>query len=99
FNIEQLEVTYGDTRLTAKGVMHIKASGYLDGALKTRVSQLDSLLNKLQAREVLSASKAKAAGTLLGLFDRGNGVAADLRFKDGELFWGPVKLGRHPVLF
>ncbi len=99
FNVEEFVATYGDTQLAAKGEIKIKASGYLEGSLKTRVNRLDALLTRLQAQEVLTASKARAAQTLLGLFDRGNGVAADLRMKNGELFWGPLKLGRHPVLF
>ncbi len=99
FRIEKIQATYGDTELTAQGTVHIEATGFLDGSLTTRVIKLNGLLDRLRERQVITPKKAKAAGALLGLLDRGDGNSADLRFKNGELFWGPVKLGRHPALF
>ena len=63
------------------------------------MTNLVAFMGKLQERRMITPKNAKAASTLLGLFDRGDGVAAELRFKQGEVFWGPLKLGRQFPLF
>ncbi|MGI9465164.1 MAG: DUF2125 domain-containing protein [Aestuariivirgaceae bacterium] len=99
FNVEQFKARYGATELHAEGTVTIEGTGTLEGTVKTRVTKLDAFLGELQQRQMLTPKKAKAAATLLGLFDKGNGVAADLRLKGGEFFWGPLKLGRQIPLF
>lgn len=99
FNVKQLRARYGATELHAEGLVTIEGTGTLDGTVKTRVTKLNAFLGELQQRQILTPKKAKAASTLLGLFDKGNGVTADLRLKKGEFFWGPLKLGRQTPLF
>ncbi|NNE21102.1 MAG: DUF2125 domain-containing protein [Rhizobiales bacterium] len=99
FNVEAFTARYGATELHAEGTVIIEGTGTLDGNIKTRVTKLDAILAELRKRKVLTRKKARTASTLLGLFDKGDGVTADLRLKSGELFWGPVKLGRQIPLF
>lgn len=99
FNVKQFKARYGATELHAEGLVTIEGTGTLDGTVKTRVTKLNAFLGELQQRQLLTPKKAKAASTLLGLFDKGNGVTADLRLKGGEFFWGPLKLGRQTPLF
>ncbi|MGI9463209.1 MAG: DUF2125 domain-containing protein, partial [Aestuariivirgaceae bacterium] len=99
FTIENFNARYGATELHAEGTVKIEGTGTLEGMVKTRVTKLNAFLGELQKREVLTPKKARTASTLLGLFDKGEGVAADLRLKGGEFFWGPLKLGRQTPLF
>ena len=99
FNVKKFTARYGATELHAEGTFIIEGSGTFDGTIKTRVTKLDAFLGELRQRQVLTPKKAKTASTLLGLFDKGDGVTADLRLKSGEFFWGPVKLGRQTPLF
>ena len=99
FNFKQFTARYGATELHAEGLVTIEGTGTLDGTIKTRVTKLNAFLRELQQRQLLTPKKAKTASTLLGLFDKGEGVTADLRLKSGEFFWGPLKLGRQTPLF
>lgn len=99
FTLDGFAAKTSGVSATASGAISINQQGKLTGGLTTRLQNLDKLLTELTARGVVKEKQAKAASTLLGLFKTPDGIAADLRFKDGNIYWGPIKLGRHAPLF
>ena len=99
FTLNRLDVRAGTITANASGSTTINNQGQLNGALKTRVENLDGLLDDLTARNAVTKKQARTAASLLGLFKSQGDIAADLRFKDGQIYWGPLKLGQHAPLF
>ena len=99
FSLDQFQAAAGAVSATAQGDATILPNGRVDGTLKTKVQNVKELLSDLRARGLINKSQAKAATALLGLFSSGDGVATDLRFQDGQVYWGPIKLGQHAPLF
>lgn len=99
FTLNHATASLGDVSATAAGTATITTVGQINGTLKTTVHNLDALLGDLAARNIISNKQARAANTLLGLFKTKDGIAADLRLKDGQIYWGPLKLGQHEALF
>ena len=85
--------------LQAAGNLKIDRNGLLDGQLKTRVQNLNQLLSDLEQRGIITSKDAKGSATMLGLFNKGGSVNVDLLFKQGDIYWGPFKLGRQTPLF
>jgi hypothetical protein len=99
FTLDQFHADAGPVSATATGNATIMPDGTVTGALKTNVQNIEAFLDDLKARGLISKSQAKAANALLGLFTTADGVATDLRLQDGQIYWGPIKLGRQAPLF
>ena len=59
----------------------------------------DTMLDKLAERRLISAKGSDAINALLQLFDKGDGIKVDIIFRKGEVYWGPMRLGRQFALF
>lgn len=99
FTLDSLEARSNGIVATASGQASIDRQGSITGSLKTRLKNPDQLFAELTSRGVVKEKQARAASALLGLFKSEDGIAADLRFKNGTIYWGPIKLGRHAPLF
>ncbi len=97
--IDRLEAGAGQFKATASGSASIARNGLVTGTIKTIINDPAPVMSGLQERGLLSKKQASTAGALLGLFKTEQGVSADLRLKDGKIYWGPLKLGQHAPLF
>ncbi len=99
FRIVEFQTMSGNTALSATGEVVIADTGHLDGAIRTHVRNLKPALDTMAQRKFISDKSIGAINTLLPLFDKGDGVKADLIFRKGEVYWGPIRLGTQIALF
>ncbi len=98
-SIAQLVLKWPDLSVTADGQARMSPDGFLTGRFKTRTDNLKSTIARLESAAVISGKDAKTASTVLGLFGGRGEISVGLRIEKGDIYWGPVKLGRHPPLF
>jgi hypothetical protein len=87
--------------MDASGEIGVDAEGRLEGRLVTRANDLDKLMLALENTFRIPKGDLQAAGAMMALMqtNKDGTVALDLIAKDGNLYWGPIMLGRLARLF
>ncbi|MGE3832015.1 MAG: DUF2125 domain-containing protein [Parvibaculaceae bacterium] len=87
--------------MDASGEIGIDAQGRIEGRLATRANDIDRLMAKIQELFRVSKGDLQAARAMISLMQpkKDGTVALDLIAKDGNLYWGPVMVGRLAPVF
>ncbi|MGE0213847.1 MAG: DUF2125 domain-containing protein [Parvibaculaceae bacterium] len=94
-SVQSLAAVVEGSRLNGEGSLVLDAQGYPDGRIALRLSDLGRFMEGLAAKGLIER-KAAAAGTLLlGLIVGNKAAPVDLTFRQGRIYWGPIKLLEH----
>lgn len=84
------------------GTVNLTPNGQIEGALKVRFTRLDQFTEALLTRGVISDNDRKLLRTAVGLFAKSaNGqksATLPVRIRDGQIYFGPVKVATLPAL-
>ncbi len=84
------------------GTVNLTPNGQIEGALKVRFTRLDQFAEALLTRGVISDNDRKLLRTAVGLFAKStNGqksATLPVRIRDGQIYFGPVKVATLPAL-
>jgi hypothetical protein len=101
--ITQARVEQGETLAIGSGTLTLNANGRLEGQLNLAVAGLESFINAVGAATRQQTGFGFTIGLgLLGGNAKVEGrpaIALPLRFHDGGMFFGPIKIGDAPALF
>lgn len=100
--IETFTAQLADVALTASGTVELTPEGPT-GSLSTTVSNYKAFLADLERRGVISKKAGRASAMVIGLLqggrkDEDGEVTVDLRFHEGQVFWGPFAVAEIPPL-
>ncbi|MGQ0484659.1 MAG: DUF2125 domain-containing protein [Hyphomicrobiales bacterium] len=96
------EIAHHGVVVKGKGWLGLDQDRRLAGTIATETNDIDGLLGEANRYHPLSEPDRAALKTLLGLIDNSavdKQAKADFIAKDGELYWGPVKLADLPPLY
>ena len=87
--------------MDAAGEIGIDALGRIEGRLATKANDIDRLMAKIKELFPIPDGDLKAARAMISLMQtqKDGTVALDLIAKEGNLYWGPVMIGRLAPLF
>lgn len=89
--VSSVSLRQGNVKLWGKGRIGLDGRNRLSGQIATAANDLDGLLNAAAPYLRMSPEDRAALKLVLGFF--GKEVKADMIFRDGELYWGPLRLG------
>ena len=93
--IDSLRLHQKDVTVSGRGVLTVDEDARLNGKLNLTIENAGGLIGRFEAAGLLTASEARNGTMLLGLLTGSGGkVRISLQANDGEIFLGPVKLGR-----
>jgi hypothetical protein len=93
--IESLRLHQKDVTVSGRGTIAVDEASQLDGKLNLTIENAGGLIGRFEAAGLLTPSEARNGTMLLGLLAGDTGkVRISLQANDGEIFLGPVKLGR-----
>jgi hypothetical protein len=93
--IDSLRLHQKDVTVSGRGTIAVDESARLDGRLNLTIENAGGLIGRFEAAGLLTPSEARNGTMLLGLLAGDTGkVRISLQANDGEIFLGPVKLGR-----
>jgi hypothetical protein len=96
FDITEAKITKGDVAITAKGALHLDPGKRPAGKITTETNDIDRLLAELAPTLKLSDANVEAAKSMLAILStdpNSKKRSADIIARNGELYWGPFKLG------
>jgi hypothetical protein len=93
---------WGETRLEAEGRIEVDAQGYPDGSIDVTARHWREIIAMARRSGAIGAEMAEALTTGLELVALLGGnrdeLDATLKFRDGQIWIGPVSIGRAPRL-
>lgn len=93
--IESLRLHQKDVTVSGRGTIAVDEAAQLDGKLNLTIENAGGLIGRFEAAGLLTPSEARNGSILLGLLAGDTGkVRISLQANDGEIYLGPVKLGR-----
>lgn len=95
--ISSVSLRQGDIKLWGKGRIGLDDRNRLSGKIATATNDLDGLLQAAAPLLRMNDKDRAALRLVLGLF--GKEMKADMIFRDGDLYWGPLQLGELTPLF
>jgi hypothetical protein len=100
--IETFRAQLADVAFTASGTVELTPEGPT-GTLSTTVSNYKAFLADLERRGVIGKKAVRASAMVIGLLHGGRKkedgeVTVDLRFHEGQVFWGPFAVAEIPPL-
>ena len=95
--ISSVSLRQGDVKLWGKGRIGLDDRNRLSGKIATATNDLDGLLTAAAPLLRMTDKDRAALKLVFGLF--GKEITADMIFRDGELHWGPLRLGELTPLF
>ncbi|MGI8524623.1 MAG: DUF2125 domain-containing protein [Pseudolabrys sp.] len=102
-DITKARVQQGDTVATGSGALSLNANGRLAGQINVAVAGLESFINAWTAanRQRSGFSLTLGLGLLGGnaSVEGRKAIALPLRFSDGDVYLGPLKIGETAALF
>jgi hypothetical protein len=99
--ISNFTIAAGEATLSGQGAFTLDADHRLNGTVHTATNSIDKMLAVLQPQLHLTDQETAAASAMIKLLGGGavgTGQKADVLAKNGELYWGPFKLGDVPPL-
>jgi hypothetical protein len=96
FEITKAEVAKGDAIATAKGALGLDSAKRPSGKITTETNDIDKLLDALEPALKLSDQNRQALTAMLSIVAKNpasKARSADIVAQNGELYWGPFKLG------
>ena len=101
-NLTRASLSKGELTISGDGALTITPQGLLDGRIRTVISDLNLFIAELQSALKLSEKQVmelRALGGVLASATGGRSIAADLLFKDGDIYWSAFKIGTMQPLF
>lgn len=101
-NITRASLSKNDLTISGEGVLTITPQGYIDGSIRTVISDFGLLITELQGSLRLSEKEITELRTLGGVLASATGgrsVPVDLRFQNGDIYWSAFKIGTMQPLF
>ena len=102
-DIVKARVQQGDTIAIGSGALSLNAKGRLDGQINVAVAGIESFINAFAAanRQRSGFSLTLGLGLLGGnaTVEGRKAIALPLRFNDGDVYFGPLKIGETTALF
>ena len=95
--ISSISLRQGTVKLWGQGRIGLDARNRLSGKIATATNDLDGLLDAAAPFFRMSPKDRAALRLVLGFL--GKQIKADMIFRDGEFYWGPLKLGVLVSLF
>jgi len=101
-NITRASLSKGELTISGDGSLTITPQGYLDGRIRTVISDFGLLITQLQGSLPLSEKEVTELRTLGGVLagtTGGRSVPVELRFLNGDIYWSAFKIGTMQPLF
>jgi len=101
-NIARASLSKGDLTISGEGTLTVTPRGFLDGRIRTVISDFNLFITELQTSLRLSDKEIRelrALGGVLAGATGGRSVPVDLRFQDGEIYWSAFKIATMEPLF
>ena len=102
FKLDLAEAQWGDMRFQSAGALEVDEKGRLSGELVVRAENWPAILDMAERMSLLPPSGRSTLEKILELFSTGSGSEAKIdtifRFLDGQMWAGPLPLGRAPRL-
>jgi hypothetical protein len=95
--VESAVLRQGQVTLKGSGRLEINGQHQLLGKLATETNDIDGLLATVDPYVDLNEKDRSTVKTLFGLL--GSTAKADLIFKEGEIYWGPFRIGELAPLY
>ena len=96
-DITSISLRQGEVKLWGKGEVGLDDQNRLQGKIATTTNDLDGLLDAAAPLLQLTEKDRRTLELVLGLL--GKEIKADIIFRNGEMYWGPLKLGDLTPLF
>lgn len=101
-DVRRVEALWGPLQIAASGVLEIDAGGMPSGALRLEMARWRQMLDQAERAGVLPEAMRAQADIMLGALSNLGGGPEDLdlslRFEDGQMLLGPIRLGPAPLL-
>ena len=101
-DIRQIDLMWGDLGFAATGTVGIDEGGVPDGALALRLSNWRQIMEQAELAGAVTPQQRGQAEVILNALANMGGttetLALDVRFEQGEMFLGPIRLGPAPRL-
>ncbi len=101
-NITRASLSKGELTISGDGSLIITPQGFLDGRIRTVISDFGLLITELQGSLRLSEKEIgelRALGGVLAGATGGRSVPVDLRFQNGDIYWSAFRIGTMQPLF
>ena len=101
-NLTRASLSKGELTISGEGELSITQRGFLDGRIRTVISDLNLFIAELQRSLQLNdkeIQELQALGGVLAGATGGKSVAVDLIFKDGDIYWSAFRIATMQPLF
>lgn len=100
--IRQIDLAWGDLRFAASGTVEIDAEGVPDGTIALRLDNWRTAVAQAERAGIVTAQARGQAEVILNALANMGGstetLALDVRFAQGEMYLGQIRLGPAPRL-
>jgi hypothetical protein len=101
-NLTRASLSKGELTISGEGQLAITPQGFLDGRIRTVISDLGLFITEMQGSLRLSEKEVgelRALGSVLAGATGGRSVPVDLRFQNGDIYWSAFRIATMEPLF
>jgi hypothetical protein len=101
-NITRASLSKGNLTISGEGALTVTQQGFLDGRIRTVISDFGLLITELQGSLRLDdkeIAELRALGGVIAGATGGRSVPVDLRFQNGDIYWSAFRIGTMDPLF